>query len=280
MTITHQIEKIGPEKAQEYIDTTSRNRPTNAKKVEELTRYMRDGLWRFDGAPVRFDRDGHMIDGKHRMTAVVESGVESEFFVVRGLDPDSIFTIDTGRKRSLADHMSMMGEQNATVLSALLLVAVAWSRGSRGISAFSASTNNGNRAVSIEEAHNFFLEDQDSLREAAIIGQRIATKLRIPTRPVSVCSWMFGKIDKDDSEYFFDRLFDGAGLEEGSPILALRSKLIAVRDEAKKSRSWTSPTYVTALIIKAWNAYRRGVPVQVLGWRAGGANPETFPEPK
>ena len=69
-----------------------------------------------------------------------------------------------------------------------------------------------------------------------------------------------------------DLLASGAGLEEGSPILALRRRLEST-DGWMKDR----PAVTAAWFIKAWNAWRAGREMQVLRWKVGGANPEPFP---
>jgi hypothetical protein len=37
--------------------------------------------------------------------------------------------------------------------------------------------------------------------------------------------------------------------------------------------------FLTAIMIKAWNAYRRGDSIGLLSFKSGGAKPERFPEP-
>ena len=88
--------------------------------------------------------------------------------------------------------------------------------------------------------------------------------------------YAFSGIDADDTEVFFDKLGSGEGLSAGSPILALRNVLISLAGE----RGAINRVYLAALFVKAWNKYRTGEQVFQLKFRTGGANPETFPEPK
>jgi hypothetical protein len=80
--------------------------------------------------------------------------------------------------------------------------------------------------------------------------------------------------DKLDFEMFFDKLKSGAGIEKGSPILALR-RFIANQAVGNKR---TPGRVVQAVTIKAWNAYVEGASVDVLSYKAGGAMPEPFPK--
>ena len=48
---------------------------------------------------------------------------------------------------------------------------------------------------------------------------------------------------------------------------------------SKNVRGERSQTYLLAITLKAWNAYRQGETVGLYRWRPGGAKPEAFPEP-
>ena len=62
---------------------------------------------------------------------------------------------------------------------------------------------------------------------------------------------------------------------------ATRSTTLAGQPRPGKTvRGQRSETYLTAILIKAWNAYRSGEEVGVLRFRPGGAHPEKFPEPE
>src|SRR5262249_7354433 len=87
--------------------------------------------------------------------------------------------------------------------------------------------------------------------------------------------WLFSRIEPDDAEHFFNRLHDGQNMAKGDPIYEFRR----VMETTKSMRGERSTTFITAVMVKAWNAYRDGKAVQVLTFRPGGAKPEQFPEP-
>jgi hypothetical protein len=68
---------------------------------------------------------------------------------------------------------------------------------------------------------------------------------------------------------------DGVGLDEDSPIRALRELFLR---EARSSRPKMRSELAAAFTIKAWNAYREGRAMKVVSYRIGGASPERFPE--
>lgn len=84
------IEVITPEEAQAYLDNNAKHRPIKEKKVAEYMGEMKDGKWRLNGKTICFDTTGRLLNGQHRLSAVVASGVSLTTVVVRGLDPDIV----------------------------------------------------------------------------------------------------------------------------------------------------------------------------------------------
>jgi hypothetical protein len=82
-------------------------------------------------------------------------------------------------------------------------------------------------------------------------------------------------IDADDAAAFFGQIQTGENLSANSPVMALRKRLA---DDALAIRKLAIREY-TALVFKAWNAYREGRNVRILSWRPGGAAPERYPTP-
>jgi hypothetical protein len=85
--------------------------------------------------------------------------------------------------------------------------------------------------------------------------------------------FLFGRIDQDQADEFFERLATGAELESDSPILALRRWLeLNTRKRAKM------PSWITAAVtIKAWNAWRANRPTKIIKFSH---QHEAFPLPE
>mgnify|MGYP003335415932 FL=1 len=84
------VEVITPEQAHDYLLNNAKHRPIKEKKVAEYMAEMRDGQWKLNGKTVCFDSTGRLLNGQHRLSAVVRSGVPLTTVVVRGLDPDLV----------------------------------------------------------------------------------------------------------------------------------------------------------------------------------------------
>jgi hypothetical protein len=65
---------ITPERAEELLKLRKRNNPIKRVKLERYKKMMLEGRWKNKiGTPVLI-RKGELLDGHHRLSAVVETG--------------------------------------------------------------------------------------------------------------------------------------------------------------------------------------------------------------
>lgn len=95
---------ITPKIAKEILSKyNAKNRDIDQANVRLITHYMRTGRWVFNGEPICFNMDDFLVDGQHRLKAVIDSGIACKFLVVRGLETNAYNTIDIGNKRTSSD---------------------------------------------------------------------------------------------------------------------------------------------------------------------------------
>jgi hypothetical protein len=274
MSVSTKIEKVTPAIAEELLQNNPKNRKVSLTNVKRHTEAMRSGKWLFDGAPIRIATDGSLLDGQHRLMALIEANMPQNFVVVRGVESEAQYVMDTGKRRSLADALTLEGEVNTSFLASLVTASYKWDAGTRSsvlvLGGFGANTT-----PTIPQFMAFFKDNAEELREAVLQGIRLYSVVPVIPRVATLAAWLFTKIDADDSKEFFARLQDGVGLAADSPILALRERLFKMKE------SNTQKPYLTlALFVKAWNFYRDGVPTGNLKFTPGGRKPEEFPEPR
>lgn len=108
--MTDPFELVSPEKAAEYMKRNHpRNRPLTKSRVLGFAEEMKAGRWRKTHQGVAFDRAGQLIDGQHRLQAVVESGVSVWLMVVRGIEDAAFDVMDTGQGRKDFHRIHMGG---------------------------------------------------------------------------------------------------------------------------------------------------------------------------
>ena len=79
-----------------------------------------------NGESIVFDKYGILKDGQHRLNGIVATGKSYHICVVRGVEPDVMSTIDTGKSRTPGDVLYLNGFQNANKVAALIVVIKKW----------------------------------------------------------------------------------------------------------------------------------------------------------
>lgn len=113
------FEKITPATALRYLEQPAQNRTLSDRVVTAYAEAMKRGDWKATHQGIAFNKEGCLIDGQHRLWAIVVADIPVEMQVTLGLDSDVMTVIDRGRKRNLADELKILrGEPHATFLTA------------------------------------------------------------------------------------------------------------------------------------------------------------------
>lgn len=102
------LEKIGPERAKELLGKNDMNRTVRRRHVAYLADEMAAGRWKTTTHALGVMADGTLLDGQHRLLAVVASGAEIETWVAYGVEPDVQEVLDNNAPRSVADQLSLI----------------------------------------------------------------------------------------------------------------------------------------------------------------------------
>lgn len=273
--LTTAVETVTPVVAAQWLETMKHNRKLSTINVEKLVQQMKNGYWVFDGSPIKFNRKGELVDGQHRLWALIEADFTAEFMVVRGVPDEAFLTMDTGKSRGFSDMLGIKhpGTADLNNIAATTQIALRWELGMRGKLLIAGRSN----TISTHQLMLFYEENMERITNASKLA-RMGKVTGIPGRALDLLGYLVVEIDAEDAAYFFERLHDGVGLDAGSSILSLRSLGQQYRG-AKGQHTDLPPATAAALAIKAWNFYRDGVDAPRLVFRPGGANPERFPEP-
>lgn len=120
-------ELITPEIAADYLRSNSVNRKLRPKTVKRYEEEMRQNSWTLTSDAIAFDEQGNLIQGQHRLSAVVNSGLAQPFWVARNMPGDSKQNLDCGAKRELHDRLTLSGHPiSRTVGSTCLKLITPW----------------------------------------------------------------------------------------------------------------------------------------------------------
>jgi len=119
------IETITPKQAEKYLQFNTSNRSLRKKLVSQYARDMANGKWKLTHQGVAFNCDGTLLDGQHRLMAIVESGVAVQMLVARGVDTSNQLVMDDHAKRSAGDALTLArGERVTTNEVAIVRAAI------------------------------------------------------------------------------------------------------------------------------------------------------------
>jgi hypothetical protein len=112
-----EIRKVTPKDALELLELNiETNRKLSKRDVDRYARDMVAGQWIFAGNTIVFNKHGNLINGQHRLTAVVESGETQVFLIVHVRDDAAFSACDIGRTRTHGDILGIEGFSNASLL--------------------------------------------------------------------------------------------------------------------------------------------------------------------
>ena len=88
-----------------------------------MARDIRNGQWMFNAQPICFSRSGRLLNGQHRLSAVLEAGQPIEVLVMRGLPEQAFQTYDKQAKKApaLDEMFEDFGDKALISASAVLL---------------------------------------------------------------------------------------------------------------------------------------------------------------
>jgi len=236
-----ELKTITPEIAAKMLESNTANRPLTEVHVVSLVKEMKGGRWKINGDMIRISVANVIIDGQHRLHAVVRSGITIQSWVMEGLPDDVFDTIDVGKRRSSGDTLGCRGEKNAHRLAAALIMIDKYMTGRVEKSVQYSNTE-------VEGLLAKYPEVRTSLM-TTMNGKG----LLLPS-VLDCCHYLFSKKDPVMTEVFMEKIFKGVGLEEGDPWYVLRERLLTNSIANAK----LSKALMMALCIKAWNAARQG----------------------
>jgi hypothetical protein len=246
---------VTPDMAREWITHNTNNRPVSADRIASYANQMRLGQWQVNGSTVTFSTDERLLDGQHRLGAVVVSGCTVPMLIVKGVQEDAFKTIDTGRTRRSSDILAMAGFRNSTNASAV---------GAQIWRMFWAALADFNRRVVVPPAVVLeVMERWPEIEKWTAEVSRRPVLGRAPASTMVPALIYLADIAKrpDLSKALFEGLTTGAFLARDSPILALRNKFFELRASDQHVRT----DWVWGYMVKVIDALEADEPLTKLG---------------
>lgn len=260
---------IDKEKAETILSKNNINRNmavASQKYIGHLARLMSEGKWMYNGEPIIISDRGNLMDGQHRLHAVLKSGVSVEMEVIEGVPERAMPTIDTGKARSASDVLSMNGFPNSKLYSGLIRDRHLFNKKAFRI------TGGGSRSattLSNDEVLKIALRDTE-------LQDYIITSKQFPLLSGSektILNYVCCKTDPEKGKEFMSRLISGEG-KKGDPILSVREVLL---EDTRVITHYTKVQKI-ALVLKTFNVFLKGKKLSVPALKRSLAEPFPYPE--
>lgn len=248
MNISEMVTTITPEKARQLLKLNTGNfRKLDQHRVVAFANEMKSGNWVVNGDTIRLNGD-RLLDGQHRLAAIVRANVPVEAIIVEGLEVDCK-TIDRGKPRTIAQYLRAEGVKSATAVAACAKLCVAHEKGEWRKSSFATDL------VRDSEIYAFVEANADKLAKCVTLAGR-ANKLLPVSSGAAILYYGSGRKDPHDVDeclWFVEGLRTGSGLNDRDPVLHLRNRLL-VSNPIKK----LGPYAKRMLSTIAWNKLALG----------------------
>lgn len=246
-----ELETITPSLAKQMLDGNKNNRPLMNNLVQFYTKQMQTGRWQLNGDTIRLDKNGYVLDGQHRLSACVASGVPLTTYVLRGLDKDVFKTIDCGKGRSPADflHIEGFGKKgvNLKTLAASAKVVLAFNKET-------GEYFQDKMRMSPTELI-CFIDNHTGLINSVLMGQNF--KGISSPAVLGGLHYVFSIVNPEKANEFFDGLLSGEGLSKSNPILTVRNRLLTVRKQSGGAGG-SFQRMIIAYLVQAFVSYIKG----------------------
>lgn len=223
-------EDITPQIAQSYLDLNANNRKITQHEVDRFAIDMKNNKWRLTHQGIAFDTEGFLLDGQHRLLAIIQSKATIRMMVTRNVPRDSNDGVDGGRNRTVPDLLHYQGKSARTVEVAIATLLLP-----------GALVNKRHSRIEIMES---FYRHETAIR--SVMGMFPKHKQRVTIKAVltpMVRAWYV--VDREKLRRFAEVLFTGQRENDDEAVI------IRFRDYLLLQKSVSGKDQVSDLYAKA-----------------------------
>lgn len=255
LLIDSHVETITPKLAAKWLERNTHNRPIKQDRCDVLAQAIKRGEWLVNGDAIRFSEDGALLDGQHRLQAIVKAGMPVQSFVTRGLAARTFPTIDSGRGRTTGDVMTLAGLPGGNNLAATARCVFYYE-----LTGFPYDQNGGHAPTN---AQLLDIAERELVRTMTAVSLQKSKKFArkfVGSGVTAFCMYATYMHNAQSAQEFWRLIDTGAGLALDSPVLALRERLMNSQAGDERMPPWMRAAYV----FKGYRLFHAGVPTKRL----------------
>lgn len=253
-----EIKIITPEIAAQLLRGNPGNRDLRPTRVLHYTNQMLLGHWKIGtGEAIQISKSRKILNGQHRLLAIIKSGVSLEFLIVSELEDGVFDVLDRGAVRTNSDIFKIAGTKYCTAMPQTILSYILLKKG------LSIKGSQIHKKLTSSELLAMYYERPEYWIEILRNGNNFSLNFKgIITRAFAGSFYAFiADVDKLKAIDFMTQLSTGKDVTNGT-IYLLRDRLIADRVAITK----LPLRYKVALMILAWNAFAMQIEKRQLRW--------------
>jgi hypothetical protein len=260
MTATMKLEIVTmtPEWAHQIlIKQNTKNRHMRPSVVRRYARAIESGQWKLTQQGVAIGSNGVLLDGQHRLAAIVEAGQPVKIALATDCDPSIFMVMDTGCARMAADVLQMGGVGNPTTAAAGLKLYILYNRHPDKI--WTGQQLRLPSHTDIEACNRQRFKDVAWACPVVLSAYRRCKRINKSACFAFTLLALDAGWPESTVENFCEKLGSGAGLADTSPILRFRTFLI---NEVIRKGGGNTQIHL-ACLIKTFNYWNEGAAVKL-----------------
>lgn len=248
---------VTPAMAQDWLDNRNlHNRRKSNVTARKYVKAIRANRWKCTHEGIAFDRDGFLIDGQHRLMAIVQTGVSLKLFVipfVEGMDGDTFGVLNSGNRRQAAQMLHFPGSAAAAAAAKILGVVD---------DSFDDGTHVTGGVVATNAENDEVLDVVDNWPELPLLTAQTSAAYRGSLVPQSIHLAVLAQASRTPYASrigsWIDGLVDGVGLGEQDSRRLVNKRFVR---SGKEFNDATGRALGYRLLVKSWNAYALDKPM-------------------
>ena len=249
-----EVLEITPAKATEMLASNINNRALRPTVVEKYKRDLIDDKWIFGTSMLIFSASGVLLDGQHRLKAIIEANKSAKMIVVTGVSEEALKVIDSGVGRTVADMFKLLGVGYSSNIGGI-------------ITRFDGLCKErynapGSKRITHQEYWAKYMEHKDWYDEAAKVSSIWNSKNRLFPSCLLGAIYLYLIKEKhypeNNVKSFIDQLCDVVPTQNET-ISNVRRVLMNARILGQK----LPEAHLLVYIIRTWNAYIKNKIIKV-----------------
>jgi len=226
-----EIRTVTPAEAAGLLRLNTSNRPLSRDHVAFFEAQLKRGEMQLTHQGIAVTADGILVDGQHRLTAIVNTGISAELLVAYDVKRETFSVLDTGATRGAKDVLAIDGHTNCSTLAGALRLYILYNLAPNSVWAGKFAK----QLCTVTAIKSEYSKNAELWDWAAKLGRYCILRSVIVPGPFAAMAFIAvsnGNYSKEYVSEFGANVKSMVGIPFGHPILAFRNRVTLFRGNA------------------------------------------------